>query len=222
MKTIDVPVEGWEDAWDNEAVNKMVSLGKEYFKNGNLMEAKALWEEASSCGNDHATFLLALLAKRQSRYIEAEKLLQGLLTRHTGLEGNIAFHLAEVYQQVQMPISALGYLLMAKEYGVEICDVEKYRRAFNQADVEGNSDAHGCYIMGSCLYRAGGPHDKVIYYLTQAVRYGQSQKWVGYAALDLAEAAKGYYENLSRSTYLLAEKVGYPQILKKKRSDRHD
>lgn len=219
MKTIDIPVEGWKDTWDNEAVNKMVSLGKEYFKDGNLIEATVLWEKASSCGNDHATFLLALLAKRNNRYKEAEHLLLRLRTRHTGLEGRIEVELADLYHRAQMPVSALGSLLMARNAGEEVCDIDKYQRAFKHTDIHASTDPHGAYILGTALIKAG-IREKGVYFLSQAIQYGEG-KWVASAALDLAEVAVGD-DALSSEAFRIAEELGNPQILKKKRSDRHD
>ena len=115
-----------------------------------------------------------------------------------------------------MPISALGHLLLARDAGVKIDAVDKYYRAFKHADIDASSDPHGGYILGSALIRTDRLYEKAVYYLSQAVQYGEGQTWRAYAALDLAETAKGYDEILSQRMFQLAETLGYPQILKRK------
>ena len=222
MNRFDVPIHGLTEEYPD--VFEQVKLAILHYKKGDFTIAARIWGDAADVGTDEAAYRLAKMLKetesypmqRLERFRKSERLLRALWNRYS--DYRIDLELADLYYRCGTGkyASALGHLLRAKLNGaqVEAELVEAYQKRLSKEPVDVSNDPHGAYLLGCALVDAGSV-EKGIYFLEQAIEYGRSSRWVGYAALELAKACEGRrgYERLYYRALKQAEELGFPEVL---------
>lgn len=222
MNRFDIPVHGLKEEYPD--VFEQVKLANLHYKNGDFTTAGQIWENAADVGNDEAAYRLAKMLKktesypmqRLERFRKSERLFLALWNRYS--DYRIDLELADLYYRCGTGkyASALGHLLRAKLNGAQVETelVEAYQKRLSKESVDVSNDSHGAYLLGCALVDVGSVA-KGIYFLEQSIEYGRSSRWVGYAALELAQAREGRrgYERLYYSALKQAEELGFPEVL---------
>ena len=222
MNRFDIPVHGLKEEYPD--VFEQVKLANLHYKNGDFTTAGQIWENAADVGNDEAAYRLAKMLKktesypmqRMERFRKSERLFLALWNRYS--DYRIDLELADLYYRCGTGkyASALGHLLRAKLNGAQVETelVEAYQKRLSKESVDVSNDPHGAYLLGCALVDVGSV-EKGIYFLEQSIEYGRSSRWVGYAALELAQACEGRrgYERLYYSALKQAEELGFPEVL---------
>lgn len=147
------------------------------------------------------------------RLLNAERLLLHLDASHNS--SKVCILLSNLYQRVGKAYAALGYRLRSERYDPHYSRDELInycKRAIRSLPVTTDNQLYGCYILGTELSVFSESQELIhfaCFCLKNVADSSDGGSYVGLAAFQLAEITE------DPAYYKVAEKHGYPLLLKK-------